>query len=112
MSAEYPFQRRLGAFPLRSGHTEFRVWAPVPAEVRLRAGGADHALEHVGHGIYEAALDVPSGTDYQYVIDGEALPTRARAGSRRACAARRACSTRTRSRGATTPSARPASTTP
>ena len=28
--AEYPFLRRLGAFPLRTGRTEFRVWAPEP----------------------------------------------------------------------------------
>ena len=42
---EYPFQRRLGAFPLRTGRTEFRVWAPNPDEIVLRVGGRDHALE-------------------------------------------------------------------
>lgn len=74
MSIEYPFQRRLGAFPLRNGRTQFRVWAPEPTEVLLRTGGADHALDLVGHGIYEAELDVPAGADYQYLIDGEVLP--------------------------------------
>ncbi|MBE2317585.1 malto-oligosyltrehalose trehalohydrolase [Solirubrobacter sp. CPCC 204708] len=74
MSADYPFLRRLGAFPGRHGRTEFRVWAPDPTEVLLRAAGADHALDLVGHGIYEAVLDVPAGTDYEYVIDGEPLP--------------------------------------
>ena len=40
---EYPFERRLGATPLRSGRTEFRVWAPNPDEVRLRVGGEEGA---------------------------------------------------------------------
>ena len=65
MSTEYPFQRRLGAIPLRNGRTQFRVWAPEPTEVLLRTGGADRALDLVGHGIYEAELDVPAGSDYQ-----------------------------------------------
>jgi maltooligosyltrehalose trehalohydrolase len=35
---------------------------------------ADHPLEHVGHGIYETVLDVAPGDDYEFVLDGEALP--------------------------------------
>ena len=31
---EYPFERRLGAHPLRTGRTEFRVWAPEPERGR------------------------------------------------------------------------------
>ena len=58
---EYPFQRRLGAFPLRNGRTEFRVWAPNPDEIRLRVGGAEHALEPAGYGIYEATVDAGRG---------------------------------------------------
>ena len=36
--AEFPFQRRLGAFPLRAGRTEFRVWAPNPHEIAAPHG--------------------------------------------------------------------------
>jgi maltooligosyltrehalose trehalohydrolase len=71
---EYPFERRLGATPLRNGRTEFRVWAPTPDEVRLRVGGADHPLEHAGYDIYEATLDAGAGADYEFVLDGTPLP--------------------------------------
>ncbi len=71
---EYPFERRLGATPLRNGRTEFRVWAPNPDDVRLRTGGSDHALEDAGYGIYEATVDAGAGDDYEFVLDGTALP--------------------------------------
>jgi maltooligosyltrehalose trehalohydrolase len=71
---EYPFQRRLGAFPLRAGRTEFRVWAPNPDEIVLRVDGSDHALEPVGFGIYEATVDATAGDDYEFVLDGSPLP--------------------------------------
>jgi maltooligosyltrehalose trehalohydrolase len=71
---EYPFQRRLGAFPLRAGRTEFRVWAPNPDEIVLRVDGSDHALEPVGFGIYEATVDATAGDDYEFVLDGTPLP--------------------------------------
>jgi maltooligosyltrehalose trehalohydrolase len=71
---EFPFERRLGATPLRSGRTEFRVWAPTPGEIVVRTGGRDHPLEHAGYDIYEATLDVDPGEDYFLVADGEALP--------------------------------------
>jgi maltooligosyltrehalose trehalohydrolase len=74
LTDDYPFLRRLGAFPLRSGRTEFRVWAPEPTEVLLRLNGSDHALDLVGHGVYEATLDAAPGEDYEFVLDGEALP--------------------------------------
>jgi maltooligosyltrehalose trehalohydrolase len=71
---EYPFQRRLGAFPLRTGRTEFRVWAPNPDEIVLRTGGRDHVLEPAGFGIYEAVVDATAGDDYEFVLDGRPLP--------------------------------------
>src|SRR3954447_2590237 len=71
---EFSFQRRLGAFPLRSGRTEFRVWAPNPDEIRLRVNGTDHALEPVGFEIYEATVEAGEGDDYVYVLDGVELP--------------------------------------
>src|ERR1700754_3644551 len=52
----FPFERPLGAFPQRTGRTEFRVWAPNPETIALRVNGTDHPLEHAGYGIYEAAV--------------------------------------------------------
>ena len=72
--SEYPFQRRLGAFPLRNGRTEFRVWAQKPDAVLLRLSGTDHPLEHVGFDIYEATVDAGTGSDYEFVLDGTPLP--------------------------------------
>ena len=72
--SDYPFERRLGATPQRSGRTEFRVWAPNPGEVALRVNGTDHALEHAGYGIHEATIDAGAGDDYEFVLDGRPLP--------------------------------------
>jgi maltooligosyltrehalose trehalohydrolase len=72
--APFPFERRLGAFPLPDGRTEFRVWAPSAGELRLRAGGHEHTLEDAGFGIFEATVEARAGEDYVYVLDGEALP--------------------------------------
>jgi maltooligosyltrehalose trehalohydrolase len=69
-----PFERRLGAFPLGDGHAGFRVWAPRPDRVALRVDGREHALEPAGLGVYEAVVEAPPGTDYEYVLDGAALP--------------------------------------
>jgi maltooligosyltrehalose trehalohydrolase len=74
MSESLPFERRLGAFPLGDGHAGFRVWAPLPERIALRAGRVEHALEPVGYGVYEAVIEAEPGTDYEYVLDGSALP--------------------------------------
>jgi len=71
---ELPFERRLGAHPLRDGRAEFRVWAPSPAEVRLRVGGREHALEAVGFGMLEATVEAEPGEDYVYALDGVERP--------------------------------------
>jgi len=71
---DYPFQRRLGATPLRNGRTEFRVWAPAPEQVRLRVNGAEHPLEHAGLGIYETVVKARAGDDYEFVLDGTPFP--------------------------------------
>jgi maltooligosyltrehalose trehalohydrolase len=70
----YPFERRLGALPLRGGRAEFRVWAPRPAAVQVRVGGRDHALQDAGYGIHEATLDAEPGADYWFVADGTPFP--------------------------------------
>jgi maltooligosyltrehalose trehalohydrolase len=72
--SEYPFERRLGAVPLRNGRTEFRVWGPSPEQVLLRTGGRDHPLAHAGFGIHEATVEVAAGEDYEFVLDGTPLP--------------------------------------
>jgi maltooligosyltrehalose trehalohydrolase len=71
---QFPFERRLGAFPLLGGRAEFRVWAPRPDELRLRVGGREHLLEDAGFGIFEATVEASPGEDYVYVLDGEARP--------------------------------------
>src|SRR4051794_21084078 len=72
--APLPFERRLGAFPLGDGHAGFRVWAPAPERVTLRAGGGEHPLDPVGFGVHEAVVEAEPGTDYEYLLDGVALP--------------------------------------
>ena len=41
-TAEYPWERALGAVPGGDGTVEFRVWAPHPERVDVRVRGADH----------------------------------------------------------------------
>jgi maltooligosyltrehalose trehalohydrolase len=69
-----PFERPLGARPTAGGATEFRVWAPRPERIALRAGGRDHELADGGLGVREGMLPVAPGEDYAYVIDGVELP--------------------------------------
>ena len=70
MSADYPWERPLGATPAGGGF-EFRVWAPRADTVSLRIDGRDVDMKHAGYGVYEALAD---GTDYVYIVDGEELP--------------------------------------
>jgi maltooligosyltrehalose trehalohydrolase len=69
----FPFQRPLGAVPLRSGRTEFRVWAPGK-RVSVRLGDRDVPMEDAGYGVSEVVLDAGEGDDYRFVVDGEAHP--------------------------------------
>jgi maltooligosyltrehalose trehalohydrolase len=66
----YPFQRRLGAFPVRPGKAEVRVWAPRATDVRV----GDIRMEPAGYGIYEATIDAEPGDDYEITLDGTAYP--------------------------------------
>src|SRR5687767_3942666 len=68
------FERPLGAFPRPGGVAEFRVWAPRAAAVRLRVDGREHDLAEAGHGVREATVEAQPGADYEYLVDGEALP--------------------------------------
>ena len=93
--AEFPFQRRLGAFPLRNGRTEFRVWAPSPmrsaARRRRRPRARARRLRHLrGDGRRRRRATTTSSS-----LDGDAAarPVLALAAAR-ACAARRGSSTR------------------
>jgi maltooligosyltrehalose trehalohydrolase len=71
--AEYPWERPLGARPLDGERTEFRVWAPRARQIVLRVAGQDLELEPAGYGVYEAQAPVAVGTNYQFVLDGQAL---------------------------------------
>ena len=58
-----PFERPLGASPIGDGTTAFRVWAPRPERIALRAGGTDHELADAGLGVREACCpSPPAGT--------------------------------------------------
>src|SRR3954468_18734553 len=65
-----PFQRRLGAFPVRGGKSEVRVWAPRASDVRVN----DTAMDHAGYGIYEATIAAEAGDDYVFTLDGQTYP--------------------------------------
>jgi maltooligosyltrehalose trehalohydrolase len=53
---------------------QFRVWAPKPAGVMLRAGGRDHEMRQASTGWWECDFAGTPGTDYQFVVDGQAVP--------------------------------------
>ena len=73
--ALYPWERTLGARPLRDGRAEFRVWAPRADRLMLRVGaGDDYTLDPAGFGIYEGVISAEPGDDYSYVVDGKELP--------------------------------------
>jgi maltooligosyltrehalose trehalohydrolase len=74
MAITYPFERRLGAHPLGDGRAEFRVWAPQAGRIALRVGGREHALEDAGFGIFKAVVAAAPDDDYEYQVDGAALP--------------------------------------
>jgi maltooligosyltrehalose trehalohydrolase len=71
---EFPWELELGARVLARGLTEFRVWAPRAESISVRLRAGDVALEHAGHGIYEAVAAAAAGDDYWFVVDGVALP--------------------------------------
>ena len=71
----YPWEHRLGATPLDDGIVEFRVWALGAENVRVRVGGEEHALTHVGEGVHEARVLAHGADEYVYVLDdGSELP--------------------------------------
>jgi maltooligosyltrehalose trehalohydrolase len=64
--------RPFGAVPVSDGRTRFRVWAPNAARVAVRSVGGDHALEPTSDGgVWEAELEVRTGADYLFVLDGD-----------------------------------------
>ncbi|MDP9294609.1 MAG: malto-oligosyltrehalose trehalohydrolase [Actinomycetota bacterium] len=70
----YPWEHPLGAFPSAPDATAFRVWAPRPERIALRAGGRDHELTDAGYGVHEAVLPVAPGEDYVFMIAGYEVP--------------------------------------
>jgi maltooligosyltrehalose trehalohydrolase len=70
----YPWERALGATVLDDGLVEFRAWAPEPARVAARVGGAEHELADEGFGVRSARVPASAGDDYWLVLDGHRLP--------------------------------------
>jgi maltooligosyltrehalose trehalohydrolase len=73
-SGHHPWEQRLGATPRDDGTVVFRVWAPDREDVQVRVGGRDHPMEDAGLGIHQAVVEARPGDDYEFVLDGEALP--------------------------------------
>jgi maltooligosyltrehalose trehalohydrolase len=73
-SAEYPWERPLGAWPRGDGSTEFRVWAPRAESISLRVSGRDVALTDAGLGVYEAVTPAQPGDDYWYSVNDHTHP--------------------------------------
>jgi maltooligosyltrehalose trehalohydrolase len=74
VSAEFPWERPLGARPLGDGRVEFRVWAPRAETISLQLGREQVELEQAGYGVHEAAVAASPGDLYWYVVDGRRLP--------------------------------------
>jgi len=74
VSAQYPWERALGARPRDDGQTEFRVWAPRARTVSLALGGSELPLREAGFGVHEALVAARPGDDYWFVLDGERFP--------------------------------------
>src|SRR5829696_5940690 len=74
MTAAYPFERRLGAFPTGDGLAEFRIWAPSPERLTLRVGEREHEFADAGYGVREATVEAAPGEDYAFVVSGIEFP--------------------------------------
>ena len=70
----YPWDQPLGASPSDDGTTTFRVWAPHPSTVGVRIAGVDHPLIDEGYGVRSVTVPAGHGDDYQFVLDGTAMP--------------------------------------
>ncbi len=51
--------------------TEFRVWAPKPALVRLDVDGAVHAMTRSDDGWWHTTIDTPPDARYGYLLDDD-----------------------------------------
>ncbi len=70
----FPWEQPLGANPIDSDTTRFRVWAPRPERVALRVGDAEHSLTDDGFGVLHADVSAAHGDEYCFVADGKELP--------------------------------------
>ncbi len=70
----FPWEQPLGAHPIDSDTTRFRVWAPRPERVALRVGDAEHSLTDDGFGVLHADVSAAHGDEYCFVADGKELP--------------------------------------
>ena len=63
--------RALGAIPVGSGRTVFRVWSPLHDRVELVIDGSTRRLDATEGAIYETTATVHPGTRYAYLLDGQ-----------------------------------------
>ena len=74
MSDGYPWERPLGARPVRDDRVEFRVWAPRAEHVELELRGERVGMLDAGLGVQEVTAPAADGDDYRFVLDGTPLP--------------------------------------
>jgi maltooligosyltrehalose trehalohydrolase len=72
--AVYPWERTLGARPLRDQRGEFRVWAPRAQRLTLRVADNDYELDPAGFGVHEGVVSARAGDDYTYIVNGREFP--------------------------------------
>ncbi len=53
---------------------EFSVWAPFASKMRVQIGDGTHAMNASSRGWWHVAVDVPTGTDYLFLIDSDPTP--------------------------------------
>jgi maltooligosyltrehalose trehalohydrolase len=51
-----------------------RVWAPHASQVLLRTPERDVELERLDDGYWQTGIDLTPGSDYSFVLDGDAVP--------------------------------------
>ncbi len=73
-SAQYPWERPLGARTVDHERTEFRVWTPHAESVSVQVGEHAFELENVGYGIREGVAPARAGDDYWFVLDQQRWP--------------------------------------
>ncbi|SDE31322.1 malto-oligosyltrehalose trehalohydrolase [Limimaricola pyoseonensis] len=72
--ADAQTQSRWGAQRIGEGRWRFGLWAPSADKVALQLGGAETPMTRGEDGFWQVEAAAETGTEYMFVIDGEARP--------------------------------------